>query len=157
LSEGHTVIAHIDGGSRGNPGPAAAAGVLLDEQGHRAEFSLFLGTTTNNVAEYVALIWALEEARRVGAEQLHVYTDSQLLACQIQGSYRVKSTHLQALHRQARELERAFRQVRVCYVPREENRVADAMVNRTLDLAVRYLAVHLPAAKTPFPLEPQPE
>lgn len=125
-------VAHIDGGSRGNPGPAAAAGVL-ETPGKQVEFCAYLGITTNNVAEYVALLWALEEARRAGGEELQIFTDSELLVRQMEGRYRVKSPRLLALHDRAQALRARFRQVNLCHIPRSQNRAADGLVNRLLD------------------------
>ncbi len=87
-----SIIAHIDGGSRGNPGPAAAAFVLTDPRGRKLQArAFFLGEATNNVAEYTAIHKALEAARSLGAGQITVYSDSELLVRQINGQYKVKS------------------------------------------------------------------
>ncbi|MDI6825234.1 MAG: ribonuclease HI family protein [Bacillota bacterium] len=133
-------MAHIDGGARGNPGPAAAAGVIRDESGRQTHLCAFLGVTTNNVAEYLALIWVLEEARRAGVARLRVFTDSELLVRQLSGAYRVKSPRLMPLHRRACGLLRLLPGAEVHHVPREQNRAADSLVNRTLDWAAQYLA-----------------
>lgn len=132
-------VAHIDGGARGNPGPAAAAAVIRDGSGAETRLCAFLGETTNNVAEYLALIWVLEEARRAGVSRLEVYSDSELLVRQISGAYRVRSPHLEPLHGRALALLGALPEAKVHHVPRERNREADSLVNRTLDWAARYL------------------
>lgn len=131
--------AHIDGGARGNPGPAAAAGVIRDDSGRETCFCAYLGVTTNNVAEYLALIWVLEEARRARVQQVRVCTDSELLVRQVAGAYRVKSPRLIPLYRQVRGLLRLVPGADIQHVPREENRAADALVNRALDWAARYV------------------
>jgi ribonuclease HI len=103
------------------------------------QFSAYLGITTNNVAEYLALLWALEEARRANVAEVRVFTDSQLLARQITGEYRVKSPLLAGLHGRAHQLIRGLRGFEICHVAREENRAADSLVNRVLDWAERYV------------------
>jgi len=132
-------IVYIDGGARGNPGPAAAAGVIRDESGKQIQFCVYLGVTTNNVAEYLALLWALEDARRARVPELMVFTDSELLVRQMTGEYRVKSPRLTSLHGRALELARAFPRFQISHVRREDNRLADFLVNRTLDWAAKYL------------------
>lgn len=134
-----TWIVYIDGGARGNPGPAAAAGVITDGSGRQMQFSAYLGITTNNVAEYLALLWALEEARRAKVAEVKVFTDSQLLARQMTGAYRVKSPLLADLHGRAHQLIRGLRRFEICHVARQENRAADSLVNRVLDWAGRYV------------------
>ncbi|MGB9921078.1 MAG: ribonuclease HI family protein [Moorellales bacterium] len=125
------LIIYIDGASRGNPGPAGYGVVIQDREGRvLAELSGSLGVATNNVAEYTALLKALEQARQLGAEEVEVYTDSELLARQIGGTYAVKSPRLAPLYRQAQSALSAFRRYRVVHVPREENRVADALAER---------------------------
>jgi ribonuclease HI len=123
-----------DGGSRGNPGPAASAAVLLDPQGDTiAEIDAYLGVTTNNVAEWTALVLGLQAAVDRGIRRLAVRLDSELVVKQLSGEYRVKHANLQPLHRQARALLRAFEHVDVRHVPRKENVHADGLVNRVLD------------------------
>jgi ribonuclease HI len=130
--------ASIDGGARGNPG-AAGCGVVLETGGRREEHALFLGTATNNVAEYAALLAALERARALDVEELDVRSDSLLLVEQMNGGYRVKAAHLKPLWLRARTLAAAFRRFSIVHVPREANREADALANRALDERVSTL------------------
>lgn len=119
---------YIDGASRGNPGKAGIGVVLCDDAGEPVkEISESIGETTNNVAEYRALIRALEEARALGADTVQVYTDSELLARQINGLYAVHSPHLQPLYRRARALLRLFHSASVQHVPRSQNTRADQL------------------------------
>ncbi len=124
--------ASIDGGARGNPGDAGC-GVVLEAGGRREEHTLVLGTATNNIAEYAALLVALERARALGLEELEVRSDSELLVEQMNGRYRVKAPHLKALWLHARTLAAAFRRVAIVHVPREANRRADALANQAID------------------------
>ncbi len=119
---------YIDGASRGNPGRAGIGIVLCDDTGEPVkEISESIGVTTNNVAEYRALIRGLEEARALGADTVEVYTDSELLARQINGLYGVHSPHLQPLYRRARALLRLFKSASVQHVPRSQNQHADRL------------------------------
>ncbi len=123
-----------DGGSRGNPGPAASGAVLLDAGGSVVdEVGRYLGTATNNVAEWTALVIGLEAAARRGIRHLAVRMDSELVVKQLRGEYRVKHADLQPLHRQATALLRRFASVDVRHVPRKQNALADRLVNRVLD------------------------
>lgn len=124
----------IDGASRGNPGPSAIGIVVQDGRGRViAEVSEALGKTTNNVAEYEALLRALEEARAHGADEVEILADSDLLVRQIAGAYRVKSPNLAPLHRAALDALVGFRSWRVTHIPRGQNTEADALANRALD------------------------
>lgn len=123
-----------DGGSRGNPGPAASGAVLLDAAGDVLdEEGAYLGTATNNVAEWNALLIGLQAARRHGIRRLAVRLDSELVVKQIGGDYRVKHPSLQPLYRQAMALLRTFEAYDVQHVRREQNKLADALVNQVLD------------------------
>jgi len=123
-----------DGGSRGNPGPAASAAVLLDPEGDLLEeIGAYLGVATNNVAEWTALILGLEAAAKRGISRLAVRLDSELVVKQLRGEYRVKHEGLQPLYRRATQLLRAFGEVEIRHVPRKQNAVADRLVNRLLD------------------------
>ncbi|HPD31167.1 MAG TPA: TIGR04076 family protein [Phycisphaerae bacterium] len=126
--------AHIDGGSRGNPGPAGA-GVSIDDEKGREVFGagFFLGHTTNNQAEYAGLLRALKVLRAAGADDIRVLTDSELLAHQINGIYRVKSAELHPLYLEARKLLKGFDRWDVRYVPRAQNRFADRLANQAID------------------------
>ena len=132
------VIINCDGAARGNPGPAGAGAVVVDESGAvLAEVAEGLGETTNNVAEYTAVIRGLEEAKRLGAREVLLRSDSQLLINQLTGRYRVKAPHLQPLHKRVRDLMRAFTRVDLEHVPRERNAAADSLANLGVD---RWLA-----------------
>ena len=129
---------YSDGGARGNPGPAAIGVMVCDEKGAiLREYNEVIGATTNNVAEYTAMIVGLEMAKTLGAEEVDYYVDSELVAHQMTGKYRVKMPHLQTLHRQAKEKEKAFRKVTFTPVPRthEKLRYVDKLVNQALDEA----------------------
>jgi ribonuclease HI len=123
-----------DGGSRGNPGPAAFGYVLESEDGHildaRGEA---IGTATNNVAEYRGLIAGLESAVQRGVEELEVVSDSELLVKQMQGEYKVKNEALKALQSDAAELASGLKRVSYTAVRRAHNELADSLVNEALD------------------------
>lgn len=122
--------AHVDGAARGNPGPAGIGIVIEDGEGNTVkEIGEPLGRTTNNVAEYTALIRALEEARALGCDALDIYTDSELMAHQLSGHYAVKAPHLRPLFDRARCLLRQFASASISHVRRERNRRADALSN----------------------------
>jgi ribonuclease HI len=123
----------VDGGSRGNPGPAGCGIVLQVDGGSREEHALFLGETTNNVAEYAALLAALRRALELGVVDVVVRSDSELLVRQIDGSYRVRAPHLQPLWRQARALLARFGHAEVVAVRREANAEADRLANQAMD------------------------
>jgi len=132
------VVVNCDGAARGNPGPAGAGAVVAAEDGTvLAEVAEGLGETTNNVAEYTAVIRGLEEAKGLGAREVLLRSDSQLLINQLTGRYRVKAPHLQPLHRQVRDLMRSFDRVDLEHVPRERNAAADSLANLGVD---RWLA-----------------
>lgn len=123
-----------DGGSRGNPGPAASGAVLLDPAGNVIEeVGLYLGIATNNVAEWNALIIGLQKAVERGIKRLAVRLDSELVVKQMRGEYRVKHVDLQPLHRRAQSLLRSFEHVDIKHVRRNENKLADGLVNQVLD------------------------
>jgi ribonuclease HI len=123
-----------DGGSRGNPGPAALGARLVDADGNvLREIAEYLGVTTNNVAEWSALIAGLEAAIELGVRDLGVRLDSELVVKQLSGEYRVKHPNLQPLHARAKSLLRRFERVDVAHVRRKQNADADALVNRALD------------------------
>jgi ribonuclease HI len=125
---------YADGGSRGNPGPAASGAVLVDPDGSLlAEVGEYLGIATNNVAEWTALVLGLEAAEKRGIRRLAVRLDSELVVRQLRGEYRVKHADLQPLHRRAIAVIRRFEHLDVQHVPRKQNVLADALVNRVLD------------------------
>ena len=123
-----------DGAARGNPGPAGAGAVLFDDRGRVVErLGKFLGRQTNNVAEYQGLLLGLQRAAELGAEELEVVADSELIIRQLTGVYRVKSPVLKELHAEAMALLKGFRRVKLRHIPREENLEADEMSNRAID------------------------
>ena len=131
------VVVHVDGGSRGNPGPAAVAAVATDADGEPlGERKLYIGEATNNVAEYRAVLLGLELARELGAEEVEVVNDSELIARQIGGEYKVKHAGLKPLFAQAMRELRGFHKWAVRPVPREQNARADELVNEALDEAL---------------------
>jgi ribonuclease HI len=128
----------IDGAARGNPGPAGAGAVLSDPRGRKVkELSVYLGESTNNVAETCALILALQEALRLGSRRVSVLTDSELLARQVTGAYRVKDERLQLLHALIRPLKESFDRFEIRHVPREENKAADRLANKAVTEGLR--------------------
>jgi ribonuclease HI len=128
------VIVHTDGASRGNPGPAAIGVVIQDSQGRvLLELGEALERTTNNVAEYTAVIRALERARELGARRVQCLMDSQLVVRQLNGSYKVKHPDMLPLYRRVLELIQAFDDVTFSHVPREMNAEADRLANAALD------------------------
>jgi ribonuclease HI len=130
------LIVHVDGGARGNPGPAAAACVLSSPSGEVIdEQAQLLGTATNNVAEYRALLLGLARARELGAVEVEVVGDSELIAKQVQGLYKVKHEAMRPLYLQAMEALRGFQRWSIRTVPRAQNAHADALVNAALDQA----------------------
>lgn len=130
------LIVHVDGGARGNPGPAAIGVVVSDESGAVVErVGEAIGEATNNVAEYRALLRGLELARARGASEVEVVGDSELVAKQINGQYKVKHAGLKPLHAEALRALSGFSSWRVRTVPRAQNADADALVNAALDAA----------------------
>ncbi len=128
------LILYADGGSRGNPGPAGAGAYLSDPQGNPvAELKQYLGETTNNVAEYSALILGLKHAAALSVPKIWIRMDSQLVVRQIEGAYRVKQAHLQVLHREALTLLKKFTAFKIEYIPREKNQQADRLANEAMD------------------------
>jgi ribonuclease HI len=130
------VVVHTDGASRGNPGPAGAGWVLTSPAGELLkQGGAFLGRKTNNEAEYEAVIHALRVARELGADEVALHSDSELLIKQLNGEYQVKNPRIAVLHAKAREGMRGFRQVIAKHVRREFNSAADAMANEAIDSA----------------------
>ena len=128
------VTVHVDGGARGNPGPAAAAAVVTGPDGEVLdEATEVLGRTTNNVAEYRGLLLGIERARALGATEVDVVNDSELVAHQVNGRYRVKHPDMVPLHRAATEALRGFERWTLKPVPRALNAEADRLVNQALD------------------------
>ena len=130
------LVIHVDGGARGNPGPAAIGVVVADSDGRLVEeVAETIGETTNNVAEYRALLRGLERARALGADEVELVGDSELVAKQVTGQYKVKHTGLRPLHAEALQALAAFPRWSVRTVPRAQNAMADALVNAALDAA----------------------
>jgi len=127
----------FDGAARGNPGRAAIGVIVLKGGVPVREIGETIGETTNNIAEYRALLRGLEEARALGARTVRICSDSELVVRQLSGQYKVRSEHLAPLHRQAISRMRQFDRVSVVHVPREQNQGADALANRALDAASR--------------------
>lgn len=130
------VVLHVDGGARGNPGPAAV-GVVLSTPGGEVleERSERIGQATNNVAEYRAVLLGLERARRLGASEVEIIGDSELVARQLMGAYKVKHPSMKPLHEQARTALDEFARWTIRTVPRAQNARADQLVNQALDAA----------------------
>jgi len=130
----HYLIAHSDGGARGNPGPAGYGVVIQDESGHKvAALSEYLGHQTNNFAEYQGLIAALEYALQHGPKALKLISDSELLVRQIKGIYKVKNAVLQDLHGRAKELIAQLDWFSIGHALREQNQEADRLANEAMD------------------------
>jgi ribonuclease HI len=128
------LVVHVDGGSRGNPGPAAAAAVLSTPDGEVVdEAARTLGSTTNNVAEYRGLLLGLERAAALGATEVEVINDSELIAHQVTGRYKVKHPDMKPLHAEALRALGGFERWSIRPVPRAQNADADALVNQALD------------------------
>ena len=130
------VVVHVDGGARGNPGPAAAAAVVSTPDGDVLdEARQLLGVATNNVAEYRGLLLGLERARALGADEVEIVNDSELVAKQMNGEYKVKHPDMKPLHAQAKRALEGFSSWHIRSVPRAQNAAADALVNQALDEA----------------------
>lgn len=130
------VVVHVDGGSRGNPGPAAAGAVVSSPEGEVLdEASETLGVCTNNVAEYRGLLLGLQRAKELGATEVEVVNDSELIAKQVNGQYKVKHADMKPLHAAALQVLGGFDAWTVRSVPRAQNSHADALVNQALDAA----------------------
>jgi ribonuclease HI len=130
------VVVHVDGGARGNPGPAAAAAVISTPDGEVLdEASELLGVATNNVAEYRGLLLGLARAGALGATEVDVVNDSELIAKQVNGEYKVKHAAMRPLYLDAMAALRGFESWSIRSVPRAQNADADALVNQALDTA----------------------
>jgi ribonuclease HI len=128
------VVVHVDGGARGNPGPAAAAAVVSTPGGEVLdEAAEAIGVATNNVAEYRGLLLGLRRAREIGASEVEIVNDSELVAKQVNGVYKVKHPDMKPLHAAARQALDAFDRWSIRSVPRAQNAAADALVNQALD------------------------
>ncbi len=131
------VQVYSDGGARGNPGPAAVGILICDEKGNTLQdHQETIGEATNNIAEYPAVLVGLEMAAKLGARNIHYFVDSELVAHQLSGKYRVKTPHILTLFRQVKEKEKSFDHVTFTQIPRthEKIRYVDRLVNQALDL-----------------------
>jgi len=127
------VVICADGASLGNPGPAAIGATVKDEQGRLvASISQAIGRTTNNQAEYRALIAALEEATRLGAREVTINLDSELIVRQVNGKYRVKNAALKPLYQQVKEFQSRFESFTITHIPRQQNKEADRLAHIAL-------------------------
>lgn len=131
------LIIHVDGASRGNPGPAAIGVVIRDGRRTIATISQAIGTTTNNQAEYRAIIAALEKAVAMDASEVELKTDSELMQRQILGRYRVRNEGIKPLYARAKQLIDELPVFTITCIPREQNAEADALANKALDAAER--------------------
>jgi len=133
-----SLVLHIDGAARGNPGPAGIGVVMWDEAGDfREEHEAYIGEATNNVAEYEALLFGLRKARELGYTAIKVFSDSELIVRQIRGEYRVKHPRLRKFYDQVQALLRSFDAVEIAHVPRGMNTRADLLANRAIEAALR--------------------
>lgn len=139
-SAGKTLILHTDGASRGNPGEAGIGALIEDGDGQVVcKVARYMGTATNNQAEYMALIEGLKAAMELGADRVEVYADSELIVKQVNGQYKVKNPDLQGRHAEARSLLSKFGGYLIKYIPREKNKEADALANEAIDKRLRPL------------------
>jgi ribonuclease HI len=154
----HYLIAHSDGGARGNPGPAGYGVVVQDESGRKvATLSEYLGYQTNNFAEYQGLIAALEYAIQHGPKALKVISDSELLVRQIKGIYKVKNATLQELHGRAKDLISQLEWFSIGHALREHNQEADRLANDAMDKGTGRSAPHVAAAASAARSSNQPQ
>ena len=133
----HITLTYSDGGARGNPGPAALGAVVIEPDGTRHHIKKYLGHTTNNQAEYRALIAALEKAAHLGARVVRCYLDSELVVKQLHREYRVKDPGLGQLFLAVLNIAQSFDSISFHHIRREHNKEADALVNEALDEATR--------------------
>jgi len=128
------IIIHSDGGARGNPGPDGIGALLTDEKGRViAEISKFIGHTTNNQAEYQALLAGLEKAKSLGVDEVECFLDSELVVKQLNHEYKVKNKELAPLFLKIHNLITGFRKASFRYIPREMNKKADSLANEAMD------------------------
>lgn len=131
------LIIYTDGGARGNPGPAGIGGVLYNEKKEKIfDYGKYIGEATNNQAEYQSLLFALEQAKKHGAEEVICYLDSELVVKQMRGEYKVKDKDLGKIFIKIWNLSQGFKKISWHHVPREKNQEADALVNQALDEAL---------------------
>jgi len=124
---------YTDGGARGNPGPAGIGILICNTENKCKKYSEYIGKTTNNQAEYKALIFALEKAKKLNPLKVTCYLDSELVVKQLNGSYRVKNEGLKPLFAKAENLASFFPKITFSHIPREKNKQADKLVNKAID------------------------
>ena len=136
MSDNGRLVVNVDGGARGNPGPAAIAAVVTTPEGEVVDSrGETIGRATNNVAEYRALLLGIHTARELGAREVELIGDSELVVKQVKGEYKVKDAGLRPLHAEVRSALQDFERWSIRHVRREHNAAADALVNETLDAA----------------------
>lgn len=152
-------VIYTDGGARGNPGPASYALVIQQPDGTDFEDMGYLGKTTNNIAEYTALVRALEWAKEFGAQRLLIQSDSELMVHQMNGVYKVKNEGLIPLYQKAKDLAKHFERVQIRHIRREMNKRADALCNEVLDNPSAYTnwSPARPSPTTPAPAATKPK
>lgn len=134
MAKSSEISVFIDGASRGNPGPASIGAVFIDAKGGVTKtLATKIGVQTNNIAEYYAFILAMQEALMMKVGKLKVFTDSELLAKQFNGEYKVKEESIKLLFLQVAHLKKGFEKLEVTHVPREKNKLADEAANKALD------------------------
>lgn len=128
------IIIFSDGGARGNPGPAGIGAVLYDQEKNKiAEVSKYLGETTNNQAEYKALIEGLKKAKELKAQEVECFLDSELVVKQLKREYKVKNQELAPLFLEVYNLSQTFKDIKFVHIPREKNKEADRLANLAMD------------------------
>ena len=131
------LIIYVDGASRGNPGSAGVGIIVYDDKKNiLRKIRQYLGKTTNNVAEYVALIYGLQEGLLLRSKHLTIYMDSELVVKQTDGRYRIKNELLKIFSKQVSHLREGFEKVEIKYISREENREADKLANQAIDMSL---------------------
>lgn len=129
------ISVYVDGGSRGNPGPAGIGIVILSPKGETLkEFKKYIGIATNNIAEYNAVIYGLQEALIEKADEIELCLDSELVAQQLKGEYKVKNSDIRPLFEQALHLASGFKKFNIKQIGREKNKQADKLVNKAINL-----------------------
>jgi ribonuclease HI len=146
MPDAQVLTIHTDGAARGNPGPASFAYVITRPGQPAIEEYGGLGDTTNNIAEYTALVKALERAAQLGGRRVHIYSDSELMIKQMLGKYKVKNPGLKSLYEEANQLRGQFESVGFSHIAREQNRRADELCNLALDGAPKDACKHAPNA-----------
>jgi ribonuclease HI len=134
----HKLVIYTDGGARGNPGPAAIGAVIYKDEKILKKISRCIGSTTNNQAEYQAVFAALEFAQEITAQEIELYSDSELIVCQLTGKYKIKNADLSQWYLKIKQLALSFKRVNFHVIPRENNIVADELVNQALDAQSTY-------------------